>query len=131
MSDPKHSAVQALHVMMFAGPNGSGKTSLIDDIKQTGLPRCAAATPFLSASSILTRLPRTCAAAFWTRIRGMRQRRQRRSQRVQKRSSKMSFTFKTVMSYPSRINEMLLLKEQGYHLFLVLITTDNPEKNVD
>lgn len=35
------------------------------------------------------------------------------------------------MSHPSRINEMLLLKEQGYHLFLTFITTDDPEKNVE
>ncbi|MPQ56233.1 hypothetical protein [Duganella sp. FT27W] len=35
MSDQKYSAIQAPHVMMCVGPDGSGKTSLIDDIKQT------------------------------------------------------------------------------------------------
>lgn len=46
-------------------------------------------------------------------------------------AGRLPFAFETVMSHPSRINEMLMLKEQGYHLFLTFITTDDPEKNVE
>jgi predicted ATPase len=37
MNDGNKSRSDDLHVVVFAGPNGSGKTSLIDEIKQTGL----------------------------------------------------------------------------------------------
>ena len=37
MSDEKKDNALDLHVVVFAGPNGSGKTSPIDAIKQTGL----------------------------------------------------------------------------------------------
>lgn len=38
MADEKSKSVPLdLHVMVFAGPNGSGKTSLIDQIRETGL----------------------------------------------------------------------------------------------
>ena len=29
--------LESRHVIVFGGPNGSGKTSLIDEVKQTGL----------------------------------------------------------------------------------------------
>lgn len=50
--------------------------------------------------------------------------------RAEATASKLAFAFETVMSHPSRINEMLMLKEQDYRLFLTFITTDDPEKNV-
>jgi predicted ABC-type ATPase len=45
-------------------------------------------------------------------------------------SGKESFAFETVTSHPSRIYELLMLKEQGYKAFVAFITTDDPEKNV-
>lgn len=51
--------------------------------------------------------------------------------RAQATASRLPFAFETVMSHPSRISEMLLLKEQGYHLFLTFITTNDPERNVE
>lgn len=43
---------------------------------------------------------------------------------------RQTFAFETVMSHTSRINEIINLKKQGYHVLLVFITTDDPEKNV-
>lgn len=37
MSDKKEASQLERHVVLFAGPNGFGKTSLIDEIKETGL----------------------------------------------------------------------------------------------
>ncbi|KQN65206.1 hypothetical protein ASF04_20050 [Duganella sp. Leaf61] len=132
MSDPKSSADQTPHVMMFAGPNGSGKTSLIDDIRQTGLStlRGHYLVPerFINPDQVAKDLRGSFrdqderdAAAQAAAV----------AARAEAIGSRMSFAFETVMSHPSRINEMLLLKEQGYRLFLVFITTDDPEKNVD
>ncbi len=45
-------------------------------------------------------------------------------------ASKKPFAYETVMSHPTRISELLMLKEQDYRIFLVFITTDDPEKNV-
>jgi hypothetical protein len=41
---------------------------------------------------------------------------------------RQTFAFETVMSHTSRINEIINLKKQGYHVLLVFITTDDPEK---
>ena len=40
------------------------------------------------------------------------------------------FAYETVMSHPSRINEMLRLKEKNYTVLTTFITTDHPDKNV-
>jgi predicted ABC-type ATPase len=37
MPDEKQKTQADPHVVVFAGPNGSGRTSLMDDIKETGL----------------------------------------------------------------------------------------------
>lgn len=37
MTDENNKSAHDLHVMVFAGPNGSGKTSLIEQIRETGL----------------------------------------------------------------------------------------------
>ncbi|SHN12950.1 Predicted ABC-type ATPase [Duganella sacchari] len=120
-----------LHAVVFAGPNGSGKTSLIDEIKKTGLATVRGVYPlpahFINPDQVAKDLEgdfpdqdaRDAAA-------------QRAAIRVRAEAigQKQNFAFETVMSHPSRISEMLLLKEQGYRLFLTFITTDNPETNV-
>jgi len=132
MSDPKHSAFQAPHVMMFAGPNGSGKTSLIDDIKQTGLSTLRGHYPVPERFINPDQVAKDLRGSFLNQdARDAAAQAAAVAARAEAIGNKMSFAFETVMSHPSRINEMLLLKEQGYQLFLVFITTDNPEKNVD
>jgi predicted ABC-type ATPase len=53
-----------------------------------------------------------------------------RQLRLAAMQDKCAFAFETVMSHPSRINEMLLLKQHGFSLILFFITTDHPDKNV-
>jgi len=132
MSDPKSSAGQAPHVMMFAGPNGSGKTSLIDDIKQTGLSTLRGHYPVPERFINPDQVTKDLRGSFLNQdARDAAAQAAAVAARAEAIGNRMSFAFETVMSHPSRINEMLLLKEQGYRLFLVFITTDDPEKNVD
>ena len=131
MSDEKKDNALDLHVVVFAGPNGSGKTSLIDEIKQTGLATVRGVYPlpayFINPDQVAKDLQGDfldqnardeAAQSAAMRI------------RAEATASKLPFAFETVMSHPSRINEMLILKEQDYRLFLTFITTDDPEKNV-
>lgn len=131
MSNEKKDNVLDLHVVVFAGPNGSGKTSLIDEIKQTGLATVRGVYPlpayFINPDQVAKDLqgdfPDQNARDEAAQSAAMRI-------RAEATESKLPFAFETVMSHPSRINEMLMLKEQDYRLFLTFITTDDPEKNV-
>jgi predicted ABC-type ATPase len=131
MPDKKPDRVLDLHVVVFAGPNGSGKTSLIDEIKQTGLATVRGVYPlpayFINPDQVAKDLqgdfPDQNARDEAAQSAAMRI-------RAEATASKLPFAFETVMSHPSRINEMLMLKEQGYRLFLTFITTEDPEKNV-
>jgi predicted ABC-type ATPase len=131
MSDEKKDKAFDLHVMVFAGPNGSGKTSLIDEIKQTGLATVRGVYPlpvyFINPDQVAKDLqgdfPDQNARDEAAQRAAMRI-------RAEAAASKLPFAFETVMSHPSRINEMLMLKERNCRLFLTFITTDDPEKNV-
>lgn len=131
MPDEKKDNALDLHVVVFAGPNGSGKTSLIDEIKQTGLATVRGVYPlpayFINPDQVAKDLqgdfPDQNARDEAAQSAAMRI-------RAEATASKLPFAFETVMSHPSRINEMLMLKEQDYRLFLIFITTDDPEKNV-
>lgn len=130
MSDEKDNALD-LHVVVFAGPNGSGKTSLIDEIKQTGLATVRGVYPlpayFINPDQVAKDLqgdfPDQNAKDEAAQSAAMRI-------RAEATANKLPFAFETVMSHPSRINEMLMLKEQDYRLFLTFISTEDPEKNV-
>lgn len=131
MSNEKNKSTLDLHVVIFAGPNGSGKTSLIDQIKETGLETVKGIYPlpayFINPDQVAKDLqgdfPDQNSRDEAAQSAAMRI-------RAEATASKLPFAFETVMSHPSRINEMLMLKGQDYRLFLTFITTDDPEKNV-
>lgn len=119
------------YVVVFAGPNGSGKTSLIDQIKKTGLAALGGIFPiptyFINPDQVAKDLVGNFStkderdrAAFNAAF----------SMRLVAIKNRQTFAFETVMSHPSRINELVKLKEQGYHVLLVFISTDDPDKNV-
>jgi predicted ABC-type ATPase len=129
MNDDNKSRSADLHVVVFAGPNGSGKTSLIDEIKQTGLTTVQGVYPlpvyFINPDQVAKDLqgdfPNQDARDEAAQSAAMRL-------RAEATESKLPFAFETVMSHQSRINEMLMLKEQGYQLFLTFITTEDPKR---
>ena len=117
--------------MIFAGPNGSGKTSLIDDIKETGLATVQGVYPVPTLFINPDQVAKDLQGEFANQdARDMAAARAAVTMRAEAIENRLPFAFETVMSHPSRINEMLMLKEQEYKLFLTFITTDDPEKNV-
>jgi predicted ABC-type ATPase len=131
MSDEKKQSKLDLHVVVFAGPNGSGKTSLIDDIKETGLATVQGVYPVPTLFINPDQVAKDLQGEFANQdARDLAAARAAVSMRAEAIENRLPFAFETVMSHPSRINEMLMLKEQDYKLFLTFITTDDPEKNV-
>lgn len=121
----------SLHVMMFAGPNGSGKTSLIDDITQSGLAPVRHVYPFPASVINPDQVAKDLSAHFATQdARDEAAQSAAVKARADAIAGKLPFAFETVMSHPSRMNEMLVLKEQGYQLLLTFICTDDAAKNV-
>ncbi|MDM5181962.1 zeta toxin family protein [Massilia sp. DJPM01] len=119
------------HVIVFGGPNGSGKTSLIDQVKQTGLRTVSRVYPvperFINPDQVAKDLQGDFADQHARDVAAARAAVVLRRQAIE---SRKPFAFETVMSHTARISELLTLKEQGYHVVLTFITTDDPEKNV-
>ena len=131
MPAEKNKNLLDLHVVVFAGPNGSGKTSLIDEIKETGLETVKGVYPLPAYFINPDQVAKDLQGDFLDQnSRDEAAQRAAMRLRADAIASKLPFAFETVMSHPSRINEMLMLKEQDYRLFLTFITTDDPEKNV-
>jgi predicted ABC-type ATPase len=132
MADNKDQSAIGPLVVVFAGPNGSGKTSLIDELKQTGLATMRGVVPlpayFINPDQVAKDLEGEFVDQNSRDEAAQRAAMQARAEAI---AGRVPFAFETVMSHSSRINEMLMLKEQGYHLFLTFITTDDPEKNVE
>jgi len=117
--------------IVFAGPNGSGKTSLIDEVRATGLAALGNIFPvpeyFINPDQVARELPGVYAtqderdqAAF---DRGIELRRQAIDTHT-------SFAYETVFSHPSRVNEIVMLKAKGFRVLLTFIATEDPEINV-
>ncbi|MYM21944.1 hypothetical protein GTP46_04685 [Duganella sp. FT135W] len=132
MADNKDESALGPLVVVFAGPNGSGKTSLIEELKHTGLATMRGVVPLPSYFINPDQVAKDLEGEFPDQnARDEAAQRAAMQARANAIAGRLPFAFETVMSHPSRINEMLLLKEQGYHLFLTFITTDDPEKNVE
>ncbi len=126
-----NNAFTRLHVMMFAGPNGSGKTSLIDDIVHTGLAPVRHVYPLPASVINPDQVAKDLGADFPDQdARDEAAQNAAVKARADAIAGKLPFAFETVMSHPSRMNEMLVLKEQGYQLLLTFICTDDAAKNV-
>jgi predicted ABC-type ATPase len=119
------------NTFVFAGPNGSGKSSLIAQIKKNGVASKHSNIPFpsliINPDQVAQNLPGPFANQVERDRAAFDEVRQIRRDVME---SKCSFGFETVMSHPSRINEMRLLKQLGFTLILFFITTDHPDKNV-
>jgi predicted ABC-type ATPase len=68
MANEKKDNELDLHVVVFAGPNGFGKTSLIDEIKETRLATVRGVYPlpayFINPDQVAGRLPGSSSLAF-------------------------------------------------------------------
>ena len=118
-------------VIIFAGPNGSGKTSLIDEVRNTGLAALGDVFPvpeyFINPDQVAKELEGEFATQDERDIAA-----QARGIALRKRAidARRSFAYETVMSHPTRLNEIIQLKGQGYRVLLTFIATDHPDINV-
>jgi len=125
------SAQDAPFVIIFAGPNGSGKTSLIDEVRNTGLAALGDVFPvpeyFINPDQVAKDLEGEFATQEERDIAA-----QARGIALRKKAidARRSFAYETVMSHPTRLNEIIQLKEQGYRVLLTFIATDHPDINV-
>lgn len=113
--------VEAPHVLVIAGPNGSGKSSLTGILQQSdpGFP-----SRYVNADEIAVDLRSTVANAEQVAFH------QARRIRTQLREAGVSFAYETVFSHPSGLVDLQHLRDAGYEVRLVVVTTDDPEINV-
>ncbi len=107
-------------LVIVAGPNGSGKTTIMRHLRKTGVDlgvyvnaddMAAAMTP----SADRDRLAQENALAI----------------RQECLRDGTSFSFETVMSHPSRIDELAEARRLGFRITLVFVGTSSPQINVD
>lgn len=117
----------------MAGPNGSGKTSVIEAL-QDELPaghQQSLLPELIINPDIIRKLPETLELA---RAHDLHP--DRAAQRVaflhrqQAMETRQPFAFETVMSHPSKLAELAELRAAGYSVQLIFVTTKHPDINV-
>jgi predicted ABC-type ATPase len=107
-------------LLVIAGPNGSGKSTLTKYLVDSGVDFGVYINPDEIAQSVSLPEPE----------------RSRQAQSIAdfQRDSclqhKMSFSFETVMSHPSKVELMARARDQGYDVTLFFVATSDPEINV-
>lgn len=119
--EPKPEIVPTMYV--FAGPNASGKSTLIANRYLSG----QLTVPYINAD-IITKYELEDIADEEERAKtGMFTAMQRVQDAINK---KMSFTYETVLSHPSKIDLIRLAKERGYNIQSVFVCTEDPAINI-
>jgi predicted ABC-type ATPase len=104
---------------MVAGPNGSGKTTLTNILRNSGHDF----GEYINADEIALTFPLSP-----TRDSDAQQEANRR--RAECLAERKSFSFETVMSHESKIEEMRLAKNAGYEITFIGVSLEKPELNV-
>lgn len=121
------------HAVIIAGPNGSGKTSLIDDLIAFGYQK---RPPLTLPSHIINpdkirQSPEILALKATSQNLDLAAQKLAYQRRQRLIEARQSLAFETVMSHPSRLVELQQLRDQGYRVFLTFITTNNADINVE
>ena len=112
--------------LVFAGPNGSGKSTLTTRVRLGEFPGISFPDAYINADELAVTLrasgtPDPERAAFY----------EGRRLRQLYRAERRSFAYETVLSHPSGILDLMRLRDAGYHVTLVVVTTRNPRLNVE
>jgi predicted ABC-type ATPase len=107
-------------LLVIGGPNGSGKSTLVDYLIEAGIDFGEHINP----DEIATRLdlPEPARSRQAQAIADF--------QRDRCLAGKLSFSFETVMSHPSKVNFMIRADDAGYDVTLYFVCTSDPEINV-
>ncbi len=106
-------------LVVIAGPNGSGKTTLTNRLRSLGLDF----GEYINADEIAL----TLSAGEQRDARAQQIANHRRDVCFRERRS---FAFETVMSHPSKIDEMRAAKAAGYQLVFIGVALQEPELSV-
>jgi len=107
-------------ILVIAGPNGSGKSTLTQYLVDSGIDFGAYINPDEIAQSIdLPEPQRSLQAQSIADF-----------QRDACLQHRMSFSFETVMSHPSKVELMIKAQGLGYDITLFFVATADPEINV-
>jgi predicted ABC-type ATPase len=107
-------------LLVVAGPNGSGKSTLTDYLIEAAVDFGEYINPDIIAASLDAPEPQ----------------RSRRAQAIadDRRdrclSGRLSFSFETVMSHPSKVDVMVRAVDAGYDVIVYFVCTTDPEINV-
>ena len=125
--------MQGLRVIVTAGPNGSGKTSvvqaMIEEDAQSGRPIIMPER--VINPDAIRKLPEIAdvARAEHKRLDEAAQQVAYRHREAAMRRGE-SFAFETVMSHPSKLAELAQLRAHGYYVQLLCVSTNSPDINV-
>ena len=110
----------AKKLFVFAGPNGSGKSSLINHfLEQKKCP-----ITYICPDNFVPADKREDVDEY---LKGMIRAEEIRHRLLKKGKS---FTFETVFSTEDKLDFLKLVKENGYHITLIYITTTDPSVNI-
>jgi predicted ABC-type ATPase len=109
----------APRLLIIAGPNGSGKTTLTTRLREFGLDF----GEYVNADEIALTLPNTPDRDRLAQIEADNRRRRLLDERN-------SFSFETVMSHPSKIDEMREAKALGFHFTFYFVAVNDPSVNL-
>jgi predicted ABC-type ATPase len=107
-------------LLVIAGPNGSGKSTLTEYLIEAGVDFGEYINPDVIAAALDAPEPE----------------RSRRAQAIADHhrdrclSNRISFSFETVMSHPSKVDVMIRAVEAGYDVTVYFVCTSDPEINV-
>lgn len=108
------------YLLVVAGPNGSGKSTLTNYLIEAGVDFGEYINPDEIAARLDAPEPqrssRAQAIADYHRDRCL--------------GSRLSFSFETVMSHPSKVDLMIRAVDAGYDVTLYFVCTSDPEINV-
>ncbi|CCD29356.1 Protein of unknown function [Candidatus Glomeribacter gigasporarum BEG34] len=123
-----------MRCVICAGPNGSGKTSMITAIAGSEVfsPdfQLIKTKKFVNPDEIANSLKTEFELPEQKHARERLAQQQAIMERRCLIDARESFAFETVMSHPSRISEMLLLKQNNYYLRIYFVSTSDPNINV-
>jgi predicted ABC-type ATPase len=107
-------------VLMVAGPNGSGKTTLTQHLRDQGVDLGLYINPDEIAASLI--------GSYDDRVRTAQSIAD--EQRAQALAARISFTFETVMSHPSKVDFFETCQAAGFEAILYFVATRDPRLNV-